>query len=89
MCKLDVPKCSKRTMQNNPWITGGIIASIELCHGLYNLWVKSRKVKCKEGENDSKGVSCICNICAEKRKSYEKYKNYRRTLMKIRDEAKS
>ena len=42
-------------MQNNPWITGGIIASIEQCHGLYNLWVKSRKVKCKEGENDSKG----------------------------------
>ena len=26
-CKLDVPECSKRTMQNNPWITGGIIAS--------------------------------------------------------------
>ena len=49
-------------MQNNPWITGGIIASIEQCHGLYNLWVKSRKVKCKEGENDSKGglVFVIC-----------------------------
>ena len=42
-------------MQNNPWITGGIIASIQQCHGLYNLWDKSRKVKCKEGEKDSKG----------------------------------
>ena len=77
-CKLDVPKCSKRTMQNNPWITGGIFASISQCHGVYNLWVKSRKVKFNEGENDSKGGSCFCNICAEKRRSYEKYKNYRR-----------
>ena len=59
-------------MQNNPSITGGIIASILQCEGFYNLWVKSRKVKCKEGENDSKGDSCICNICAEKRRSYKK-----------------
>ena len=34
-------------------------------------------------------MSCVCNICAEKRRSYEKYKDYRRTLKKIRDEAKS
>ena len=45
-CKLDVPKCSKRTMQNNPWITGGLIVSINHCHHLYKAWVKARKVKC-------------------------------------------
>ena len=33
-CKLEKPKYSKRTMQNNPWITGGIIASINHCHEL-------------------------------------------------------
>ena len=68
-------------MQNNPWITGVIIPSIQQCHVLYNLWVKSQKVKCKEGENESKGGSCLCNKCAEKCKSYEKYKNHR-TLKK-------
>ena len=46
ICKLDVAKCSKRTMQNNPWITGGLIVSINHCHNLYNAWVKARKVKC-------------------------------------------
>ena len=34
-CNFDVPKCSKRTMQNNPWITGGLIVSINHCHDLY------------------------------------------------------
>ena len=34
--KLETPKCTKRTMQNNPWITPGIITSINHCHKLYD-----------------------------------------------------
>ena len=87
--KLDKPKCSKRTMQNNPWITGSIIASINRCHELYKEWVKSRKVRCGDGEKDSKGGSCFCCICSAKRQKYVKYKNYRRILNKIKDDAKT
>ena len=54
-CKLDVPKESKRTVQNNPWITPGLIASIKHCHDLYKAWAKSRKVLCNEGEKDNRG----------------------------------
>ena len=43
-CKHDVPMGSKSTMQNNPWITGGLIVSINHCHDLYKEWVKARKV---------------------------------------------
>ena len=59
-CKLDVPKESKRTVQNNPWITPGLIASIKHCHDLYKAWAKSRKVLCNEGEKDNRGRSCLC-----------------------------
>ena len=50
-CRLETPKCSKRTLQNNPWITHGIIVSVNQCDTLYHKWRKSRKKKCKEGEN--------------------------------------
>ena len=88
-CKLETPKCSKRTMQNNPWITGGIIASINKCHELYKEWVKARKVICGLGEKDTKGGTCFCNVCCRKRLSYMKYKNYRKILKKIKDGAKA
>ena len=88
-CKLDELKCSKRTMQNNPWITGGLIVSINHCHDVYKAWVKVRKVKCTKGEKDSKGGSCFCTICIIKRDKYVKYQNYRRTLNKTRDCAKA
>ena len=34
-CKLTVPKTTKRTIQNNPWITSGLITSINHCNDLY------------------------------------------------------
>ena len=82
-------KTSKRTMQHNPWITHSIIVSIEKCHELYKLWVKARKIICKKGEKDTKGGSCFCDVCSEKRTRYTKYQNYRRTLKKVRENAKN
>ncbi len=40
-CKLEKPKVTKRTHQNNPWITDGIIAAIERKHELKEKWVKT------------------------------------------------
>ena len=88
-CKLAVPKTTKRTMQNNPWITSGLITSINHCNDLYEDWVKSRKIKCKLGETDRKGGICICATCSKKRKTYDDYKDYRRILKKTREKAKS
>ena len=45
-CKLAQPKCSKRTARNNPWITGGLIASINKKHELYDIYAKANKEKC-------------------------------------------
>ena len=88
-CKLEVPKCSKRTVQNNPWITPGLIVSINHQHELYNDWVKARKVKCKLGEVCQKGGSCPCPICYEKRSKYIKYTDYRRILKRTRKNVKT
>ena len=87
-CKLKVPKTSKRTVQNNPWITSGIIASIKHCDELYYKWRKSRKKKCKEGELDDRGGTCLCEICSNKRYHYAQYKEYRKALKNIRKNAK-
>ena len=88
-CKLEVPKCSKRTALNNPWITPGLIISINHQHELYDNWVKARKVNCKVGEACNKGGTCQCLICTEKRNKYLKYTNYRRTLKKTRKNVKA
>ena len=88
-CKLEVPKCSKRTTQNNPWITPGLIVSINHQHELYNHWVKARKVKCKIGEVCTKGGTCHCPTCNEKRSRYLKYTDYRRLLKKTRNNVKA
>ena len=45
-CKLDRPKSSKRTAKNNPWITQGLITSIEKKHDLNDNWKKAEKQKC-------------------------------------------
>ena len=87
-CKLEVPRCSKRTKQNNPWITGGIISSINHCDELYHKWCKSRKKKCKNGELDDRGGTCFCDICSLKRYCYSQYKEYRKVLKGVRKEAK-
>ena len=51
---------------------------------LYNAWVKNRKKKCKEDETDNRGSTCLCNICNDKRKHYTAYKEYCKTLKRIR-----
>ena len=88
-CKLETPKCSKRTAQNNPWITPGLIVSINHQHELYNDWVKARKVKCKVGEVCSKGGTCQCITCNGKRTKYLMYSDYRRILKKTRKNVKT
>ena len=88
-CKLDVPKTTKRTIQNNPWITSGIIAAVNQCDKLYDAWAKYRKKKCKDGETDNRGGTCLCIICNDKRYHYTLYKEYRKTLKKVRKDAKA
>ena len=87
-CKLEVPRTSKRTIQNNPWITSGIIVAISQCDKLYNAWVKYRKKKCKD-ETDNRGGTCLCNICNDKHKHNTAYKEYRKTLKRVRKDARS
>ena len=87
-CKLEKPKSSKRTVQNNPWITAGIIASIKHCDSLYHKWVKYRNKKCKIGGTDNRGGTCSCDVCSEKRYHYIKYKEYRKVLKHVRKAAK-
>ena len=78
-CKLEQPKCSKRTALNNPWITGGLIASINRKHELYGLWNKSKKLKCLL---DPKLMppDCQCDHCKCKTIRYLKYKKHRTLL---------
>ena len=40
-CKLSKPKTTKRTPQNNLWITDGIIEAIQRKHELKTVWIKS------------------------------------------------
>ena len=64
---------SKRNRINNPWITSGIIASIAKKDYLYNQWRQSiKKLKCKEGDP----------------LLYAKYKEYRKSLKCIINNAK-
>ena len=81
-CKLDVPKTTKLTIQNNPWITSGIIVAVNQCDKLYEAWAKYRKKKCKDGETDNWGFTCLCIICNDKRYHYTVYQEIRKTLKK-------
>ena len=49
-CKLETPKTTKRTIQNNPWITDSIIAAIERKHKLKDEWVKTINKKHPKGD---------------------------------------
>ena len=44
-CKLPRPKLTKRTSQNNPWITDSIKTAIERKHEMKNEWVNSINAK--------------------------------------------
>jgi hypothetical protein len=87
--KLETPKCSKRTAINNPWITPGLINKITHQHKLYDNWVKVRKAKCKLGEIDSKGGTCLCPNCSLKRYKYNEYHSYRKQVKKDRRSVQS
>lgn len=54
-CKLTIPKTTKRNTINNPWITTGIIKSIEKNDELYRNWIESFKVH----ENGDEKLKCI------------------------------
>ena len=72
-CKLDKPRTTKRTMQNNPWITVGIISAVKTKNNLYRTWKKSVTKKFPSGDFIK----------------YENYKKYRKTLRNIIKTAKS
>ena len=72
-CKLEKPKITKRTTQNNPWITEGIIQSIQKKHELKQDWVKTVTKKNPEGNTHKRN----------------KFVSYRRKLTSIITKAKS
>ena len=49
-CKLEKPKVTKRTRQNNPWITDSIISAVDKKHELKADWVKTIKKKLPRGD---------------------------------------
>ena len=64
-CKLDKPKSSKRTAKNNPWITQGLITSIEKKHDLNDNWKKAEKQKCLSRSTTASARNHYrCNSCS-------------------------
>ena len=63
-CKLDVPKVTKRTPKLNPWITEGIILSVERKHELRKDWSNTVTPRNPEGNT----------------LLYQIFSNYRKTL---------
>ena len=66
-CKLETPRTSKRNHVNNPWITQGLINSINRKEKLYKAWKKSITYKNKLG-----------NV-----RLYSEYKSHRKILTKL------
>ena len=71
--KLKIPKVTKRTFTNNPWITEGIIQAVIHKAKLYKDWKKSFSKKYPEGNQHL----------------YEKFSAYRKCLKSIISLAKS
>jgi hypothetical protein len=89
-CKLSKPKCSKRTIRNNPWISSGIIAAVDAKHKLYDTWKKLSKKKCiNKHTNDLDRKHCQCYYCKNISEAYDKYKTYRKNLKNVIETAKS
>ena len=49
-CKLKTPKTSKRNKIVNPWITQGLIKSVDKKHKLYEIWKTTKTNKNKLGD---------------------------------------
>ena len=81
-CKLNKPKSSKRTAKNNPWITQGLITSIDRKYELYDKWKTSEKLKCLSPPaptvTQDRCDSC-CN-CINKVTSRREFTAHRRLL---------
>ena len=86
--KLDQPKCSKRTALNNPWITGGLIASIKTKDTLYENWKKAQKQECELRTTIEDRPNCNCLACKYIVITYLKYKHYRKHLKHLIELAK-
>ena len=74
-CKLETPKTSKRNRNVNPWITQGLIKSINKKQKLYKAWKKSISHKNKEGnlEMYTKYKECrkiVSNLIKREKKNY-------------------
>ena len=85
-CKLERPKVSKRTPLNNPWITTGIIASINKKHELHDEWDKARRKYCLRNENtkcNEVDEACHCWPCNSARDKEESFKVKRTQVKKI------
>ena len=72
-CKLEKPKATKRTPQNNPWITETLIDAIQKKHELKRIWTKTITKKCPLGDQSH----------------YERFKKYHNTLRSLIKTAKS
>ena len=72
-CKLETPKTTKRTIQNNPWITDSIIAASERKHELKNDWIKTIK------KNNPKGDAA----------AHQALSRYRKALNRVINSAKN
>ena len=71
-CKLEVPKTTKRTVLNNPWITDGIIESIGRKYELKTEWTNTITKNSPGGDQ----------------KLQEEFKSYRKTLKHVINQAK-
>ena len=81
-CKLNQPKSSKRTAKNNPWITQGLITSIDRKYELYDKWKKSEKLKCLSppAPNSTQDRCDSCCNCINKVTSRSEFTAHRRLL---------
>ena len=52
-CLLETPRITKRVIQNNPWITEGIITAVNRKHELKKAWTNTITKKYPEGESSS------------------------------------
>ena len=81
-CKLNQPKSSKRTAKNNPWITQGLITSIDRKYELYDKWKKSEKLKCLSppAPNFTQDRCDSCCNCINRVTSRSEFTAHRRLL---------
>ena len=86
-CKLNKPKCSKRTAKNNPWITSGLTVSIDRKHFLYDAWKQAEKKACTNPPEERQ-PNCDCSNCKNKVALYLEFKAHRKLTTHLINNAK-